>query len=984
MAPRAQPCELCGQMFFPASLKFHMKRCQEKQQFIMTECAYCQAEMPQGQLEHHVAKCKAALAVAANAAGTAVNGSPDSGVPPPPPVATRMPDGRMRCHFCGRGFATNRVHEHAVICGKLKQARPRAPDGEATQQLPPQQPQRQQQPQQQEREHSPQNKQRQLQFRKDSLRRVAAADQAQPADPDAEAAAEEPTTEEEEDTAQDWRAKRQDFLAAVRAARQKARQGQQEDHMFVEADAEPQDCLTKEASLTRKACPTKAVPRLEHLAKETSKAETAKAFPAAAPRAQQQQAATCGSPTTKALRSPLATRRSSGQSPKRVQSTREIGGRAAESATGSPLASPLASPITSAVEAAAAAAVAEAAAVAAAAALRPSVGAPVQAAADALGDHEREVEALMTPTLPEAPVSRRLSTAGLVAPGSRVEVCGLAHAPQFNGQLAVLLDFDEDADCWLARLDGGVVKALRKENLAPLGSQAAKPAAPVRASPPTPTRQTSLVSMGGTPAKPATAGATLGSRRSKGGEKDKEKDQAPLATPKTRIPRAPRSQSVEARPVRELSPKAVPRSTTGGSKPGTGCGEELTPVLSGEVFTEPQGMEPNDEGTWQPDNETAPFQSKLISPSMTPPGRSLANSRSLKAPSKPGGSIVLASREESMVRSMSLPPSRIPQPKSVQSVQGSGSSRTSDVANSVGRSLRSIEVVNSDSNFSINKGIDDDPRIAIPFNPMEALADIAETSSPQPRMISACSSKVQLVPQLVQLPLPTSGNGHDSSGIDPPLSSGRTAVDQHIGTVLASAQLVNSLGGRSTTPLSARGQQSAKAVHPPVPTTAWPVWNPQPMQTYQGLSTPSTTTVGHPVPSYPSTPSTTTSTPVLTAVMPHGAVVTTGKGHAVTSAWATAVASLDVRLGPGVSQQGSRPGTGVAGTPQAQPTPVSSVKLPAPSASPSPPSRTPLMHSRNTVSAANLPTYMTSMASALAPLATNSSVTRFSSRTEAV
>eukprot|EP00929_Paragymnodinium_shiwhaense_P053013 TRINITY_DN26547_c0_g1_i1.p1 TRINITY_DN26547_c0_g1~~TRINITY_DN26547_c0_g1_i1.p1 ORF type:complete len:999 (+),score=195.74 TRINITY_DN26547_c0_g1_i1:237-3233(+) len=35
----------------------------------------------------------------------------------------------MSCEFCGRGFAADRVYKHMAICGKLKQARPKAPDG---------------------------------------------------------------------------------------------------------------------------------------------------------------------------------------------------------------------------------------------------------------------------------------------------------------------------------------------------------------------------------------------------------------------------------------------------------------------------------------------------------------------------------------------------------------------------------------------------------------------------------------------------------------------------------------------------------------------------------------------------------------------------------------------------------------------------------------------------------------------------------------
>lgn len=119
---RAVPCELCGQMFFPASLKFHQKSCRTRLEKIIVQCPYCGMETPQASLDAHLRRCRVATAHS--------NGAGENG---PGPVSSRMPDGRVKCQFCGRGFSADRVHQHSQICGRLKQARPRAPDGTATQ-----------------------------------------------------------------------------------------------------------------------------------------------------------------------------------------------------------------------------------------------------------------------------------------------------------------------------------------------------------------------------------------------------------------------------------------------------------------------------------------------------------------------------------------------------------------------------------------------------------------------------------------------------------------------------------------------------------------------------------------------------------------------------------------------------------------------------------------------------------------------------------
>jgi hypothetical protein len=39
---RVIPCEMCGEMFFPASLKFHMKACVLKQASVEMPCPTCE------------------------------------------------------------------------------------------------------------------------------------------------------------------------------------------------------------------------------------------------------------------------------------------------------------------------------------------------------------------------------------------------------------------------------------------------------------------------------------------------------------------------------------------------------------------------------------------------------------------------------------------------------------------------------------------------------------------------------------------------------------------------------------------------------------------------------------------------------------------------------------------------------------------------------------------------------------------------------
>lgn len=120
MPPRTVACELCGLLFFPCSLKFHQKACREKQLATNVECTYCNLELPQGGLERHIKKCTAAASSlrALNKANTSAEDVDLNSMCP-----TRLPDGRMRCPFCNRGFNDKRIQEHITICMKLKKPR---------------------------------------------------------------------------------------------------------------------------------------------------------------------------------------------------------------------------------------------------------------------------------------------------------------------------------------------------------------------------------------------------------------------------------------------------------------------------------------------------------------------------------------------------------------------------------------------------------------------------------------------------------------------------------------------------------------------------------------------------------------------------------------------------------------------------------------------------------------------------------------------
>lgn len=55
---RAITCKMCGQQFFPASMKFHVKACKKKQAAMPVPCPYCDVEYPRSEFEHHTKHCR--------------------------------------------------------------------------------------------------------------------------------------------------------------------------------------------------------------------------------------------------------------------------------------------------------------------------------------------------------------------------------------------------------------------------------------------------------------------------------------------------------------------------------------------------------------------------------------------------------------------------------------------------------------------------------------------------------------------------------------------------------------------------------------------------------------------------------------------------------------------------------------------------------------------------------------------------------------
>jgi uncharacterized Zn-finger protein len=138
-AARAVQCPLCGDMFFPASMKFHLKACEKKQAATLVQCPYCSREYPRLELAKHTLRCKdrpkdvaaprgkgdarsaaQKAARASHAASRSVYSAYASGEGAElDESAPTSVDARVPCSVCGRKFAPERIAVHEKACGRL-------------------------------------------------------------------------------------------------------------------------------------------------------------------------------------------------------------------------------------------------------------------------------------------------------------------------------------------------------------------------------------------------------------------------------------------------------------------------------------------------------------------------------------------------------------------------------------------------------------------------------------------------------------------------------------------------------------------------------------------------------------------------------------------------------------------------------------------------------------------------------------------------
>lgn len=591
MSRRAVPCEHCGRMFFPASLKIHQKTCRDRQQKVLTECLYCGLEMPQAELDEHLKRCKKALAVPGAAAG-------DS-------VPSRLPDGRVRCQFCGRGFAANRVQQHSAICGKLKQARPKGPNGAATQvpekvydavkqDFAPREASGGARQDAAPREAERPRGQNSVQV---NSKRVG-AEVSPESSPERPRGGSKATSGEADPDG--WRAKHREFIDAIRNARRGAKQG-------------PPNSTPEVAQAPREpyASPPESPAVQRHGA-------------AAAPEAQPEPNA-LSSPQHKAPRQKGAAAKAAAAAPgggsavveeRRRPRPQPMGGSVGMAAEGEAFgAAPSVEQLQLSPKALGTAPSVEQLQ------LSPKSLSPVLRRASAPsgstptgGGYPATPSSQGAPSSPGTQESELLlEPSGEWVPGARVQVQGLVNAPQLNGQMAVLLDFDLDASCWLVRLENGVVKAMRSEHMTKLqvpkmGSRAnaaalagtPEPEQGGSACSPSPAAGSrTLMARGPSPQKRGTSkglrpSASVGPRRLKAAQTPDAAHEAPSGTLRagSRPPKAPRSSSVEPRRTPTDSPRPrrseytcevggrtseIPRVSAGGAKFGTTLEDDSAP-----------------------------------------------------------------------------------------------------------------------------------------------------------------------------------------------------------------------------------------------------------------------------------------------------------------------------------------------------------------------------------------------------------------------
>eukprot|EP00959_Pyramimonas_sp_CCMP1952_P075489 1577756-Pyramimonas_sp.AAC.1 len=145
---RAESCEMCGERFFPSSLKFHQKVCAKKHMTTELPCPYCDRTFWRIELQAHVQKCgklRGPLTKDTRVQGnqsrrssrgkTLVPRLLAAGVPSVDELPIRSshkttddstipawiengaePEGLLPCAICKRTFAADRLAKHQSIC----------------------------------------------------------------------------------------------------------------------------------------------------------------------------------------------------------------------------------------------------------------------------------------------------------------------------------------------------------------------------------------------------------------------------------------------------------------------------------------------------------------------------------------------------------------------------------------------------------------------------------------------------------------------------------------------------------------------------------------------------------------------------------------------------------------------------------------------------------------------------------------------------
>ena len=110
---------MCGKAFFPASLPFHQKACRKKRQSATLPCRFCDELFGPADMLSHTKRCPArprgardrsALASSSPAALSAMQGGKSAG---------GKREFRVKCAVCGRSFARDRIGKHQKICRSL-------------------------------------------------------------------------------------------------------------------------------------------------------------------------------------------------------------------------------------------------------------------------------------------------------------------------------------------------------------------------------------------------------------------------------------------------------------------------------------------------------------------------------------------------------------------------------------------------------------------------------------------------------------------------------------------------------------------------------------------------------------------------------------------------------------------------------------------------------------------------------------------------